>query len=116
MTSDNDYTASGLTEAELDAQLEQEGAELERQLIAYTKKMDVRFGVTRSMLIISLNKWFEESVPLRIQWIANGNSLSGTSIYDVGAVCLQAAPRTLLFKNSTEGTCPTLVDGKVEWK
>ena len=99
-----------------DQELEQEGAELERQLIAYVGKMDVRFGVTRSMLIISLNKWFEESVPLRIQWIANGNSLSGTSIYDVGAVCLQAAPRTLLFKNSREGTCPTLVDGKVEWR
>ena len=102
--------------SDMDQELEQEGAELERQLIAYTNKMDARFGVTRSMLIISLNKWFEESVPLRIQWIANGNSLSGTSIYDVGAVCLQAAPRTLLFKNSREGTCPTLVDGKVEWR
>ena len=102
--------------SDMDRELEQEGAELERQLIAYTNKMDARFGVTRSMLIISLNKWFEESVPLRIQWIANGNSLSGTSIYDVGAVCLQAAPRTLLFKNSREGTCPTLVDGKVEWR
>ena len=102
--------------SDMDRELEQEGAELERQLVAYTNKMDARFGVTRSMLIISLNKWFEESVPLRIQWIANGNSLSGTSIYDVGAVCLQAAPRTLLFKNSREGTCPTLVDGKVEWR
>lgn len=102
--------------SDMDQELEQEGAELERQLVAYTNKMDARFGVTRSMLIISLNKWFEESVPLRIQWIANGNSLSGTSIYDVGAVCLQAAPRTLLFKNSREGTCPTLVDGKVEWR
>lgn len=121
-TSDNDDLIADLDQAiadtvqRLNDDLEQEGAELERQLCAYVNKMEARFGASRATLHICVNTWFEEHTPLRIQWITNGNSLSGNSIYDVGAVCLQAAPRTLLFKNSREGTCPTLVDGKVEWK
>lgn len=117
-SSDSDYTSSGLTEVELDAQLEQEGAELERQLVAYVKKLEQHYNVKRctTALHIGVNTWFEIVKPLRIQWISAGNSLSGDSIHDVAAVCLTAPADTLKFRGAPHTLCPTLINGKVEWR
>ncbi len=110
MTSTPDNTA-------MDQELEQEGAELERQLVAYVKKLEVRYNSEHNVaLSISINTWFEPDMPLRVQWMSKGNSVSGHSLYDVAAVCLPVPAGTYLFRRTETGTCPTLVDGKVEWR
>lgn len=122
-TSDNSDLIADLdqaiadTEQRLDRELEQEGAELERQLVAYVKKLELRYNTGHNVaLSIGVNTWFEESKPLHVQWMANGNSVSGHDLYAVATVCLPAPVGTYLFRKTATGTCPTLVDGKVEWK
>ena len=111
MTSSSDNTA-------MNQELEQEGAELERQLVAYVKKLEQHYNVKRctTVLHIGVNTWFEIDKPLRIQWISAGNSLSGDSIHDVAAVCLTAPADTLKFRGAPHTLCPTLINGKVEWR
>ena len=111
MTSSSDNTA-------MNQELEQEGAELERQLVAYVKKLEQHYNVKRctTALHIGVNTWFEIDKPLRIQWISAGNSLSGDSIHDVAAVCLTAPADTLKFRGAPHTLCPTLINGKVEWR
>ena len=97
-----------------DQELEQEGAELERLLVAYVQKMSERYGVQRAVLHLGINTQFDGK-SIHVQWLVNGNSLVGSDIHAVGAYCLQAKANTLTFRRQSEGSCPTLVDGELVW-